>query len=238
MRCPTCKSDVDGTNGYCNRCGTSLTARLCPRGHLMDPSWAECRYCSPQGGAGNAAPGSKGRTVVENPGPRPGGFIAGATLLEGGLPGKGATVVERGGGSGAFSGAKPPGGKAATVFDPGPAGQVAGATPRGPRPRLAGWLVSFSTDPSGDDFRLHEGRNVIGSDASECEVALPGEASVSGKHAVVIFRDGVFQVRDNDSTNGTYVNGEDIFGKGAVVLKNLDRLRIGKVDFVLYAIQP
>ena len=149
--------------------------------------------------------------------------------MEGGLPAKGGTMLEPRG----------TGGKAATVFDPGPSSSRGGpAEMRGPQPRLSGWLVTFSHDKSGDDYRLREGRNIVGSAAAECEVVVGNDSSVSSKHAVIVFRDGLFQIRDNDSTNGTYVNGEDIFGKGAVPLKNLDKIRLGNTEFVLYTLQP
>ena len=41
-----------------------------------------------------------------------------------------------------------------------------------------------------------------------------------------MFRDGSFLLRDSDSTNGTYLNGKDIFGEGArddiLSLANID----------------
>lgn len=234
MFCSNCRAEVQAVNGYCSRCGISASARLCPNGHVMDPTWSECRYC-PGAGAG-AAPGSKGRTLVESPtqGP-PGGFVKGATLLEGtpsGVPGgqsrpvgsfKARTMVDAGTGRA---------GKPRTVFDPGTAREP-GVAHAAAQPRLTGWLVSFSTDPSGSDFRLREGRNVIGVDAGECEVALTGVTSVSSRHAVIMVRDGKFQLRDNDSTNGTYVNGQDIFGQGAVELSDRDSIRVGEVELVL-----
>ncbi len=231
MYCANCRSDVDVMNGYCSKCGVAVSARLCPKGHVMDPSWSECRLCSP---SSIPAAGSKGRTLAENPAavaPPPGGFVKGATLLED-LPlrgsVKGATIADLPGPA-----ARPA--KSRTVFDP---GLAAGVTPQKtaavPMPKLVGWLVSFSHDPSGEDFRLREGRNLIGS-SGDCDIVID-HPSVSAKHAVIMFREGKFQLRDNDSTNGTYVNGEDVFGKGAVVIENGSRLRIGDSECVLYAI--
>ena len=252
MFCPNCRNEVNASGGYCNRCGVSITARLCPRGHVMDPAWAECPTCHPGAGraaSSGAAPGSKGRTVIESPSNVPaapaGGFVKGATLLEGFGGAKAATVHEAlgvKGGTVASPGA--PSGKARTVFDPGTAGPSlgpgtrSGSSPRTPLPRLAGWLVTFSNDPSGVDYRLREGRNTVGCDEATCDIVIADDPSVSSQHAILVFRDGTFQIRDNDSTNGTYVNGQDIFGKGAVSLKNLDRIRLGKTEVVLYAIQP
>ncbi|MCL4818304.1 MAG: FHA domain-containing protein [Vicinamibacteria bacterium] len=177
-----------------------------------------------------------------------GGFVRGATLLEGGgTPGggssaKGRTIHEDSAGSaGGFGKGRtvvdgPTGGrpKARTVFDPGPSGS---AGSRQALPRLTGWLVTFSNEPSGEDYRLREGRNVVGADGAECDVAVSNDGSISAKHAVIMVRDGVMQIRDNDSTNGTYVNGQDVFGAGAVPLQNLDRVRLGNTEFVVYTLK-
>ncbi len=262
--CANCKADVAAANGYCSQCGTALNTRLCSNGHIMDASWTDCLYCGAASGKGRTAvEGSggggyfpsggagKGRTVIEGaggaaPGPA-GGFVRGATLLEGGGGGgaaapKGRTIHEdSSGGSGGFgkgrtvvdgpSGGRP---KARTVFDPGPS---AGSGPRQSLPKLSGWLVTFSNEPSGEDYRLREGRNVIGADVGECDVAVSSDGSISSKHAVIMVRNGVMQIRDNDSTNGTYVNGQDVFGAGAVPLQNLDRVRLGNTEFVVYTLR-
>lgn len=224
MYCANCKSDVAVSNGYCSRCGVSISATLCPKGHVMDSSWNDCHVCSPAPDGG----GKKGRTFVENQLPQAapvvGGFVRGATLLEEQAAHPGGRQTR----------ADPPvavKSKGRTVFDPGLASGTSGA----PLPKLVGWLVTFSHNSSGDDFRLREGRNVIGSD-DDCDIVL-NHGSVSAKHAVIMFRDGRFQIRDNDSTNGTYVNGEDIFGKGALVIEGGESIRIGDSDCILYPIE-
>ncbi len=52
------------------------------------------------------------------------------------------------------------------------------------------------------------------------------EASVSGYHAEIIFENGSFLVRDLDSTNGTYINGEAI---ATAPLTHGDELRFGSI---------
>ena len=56
---------------------------------------------------------------------------------------------------------------------------------------------------------------------TECDIVIGNDASLSGKHAVIICRDGPLQIRDNDSTNGTYVNGKRI--SSPQVLKDADK---------------
>ena len=194
--------------------------------------------------APQASPGApKGGTLIEGGGARPqGSFVRGATLLEGGeggAPSKGATIHESSLPKGHTVVEGPSGGrpKARTVFDPGSSGAAQAAVQA--QARLVGWLVTFSHLPAGEDYRLREGRNILGADPAECDVVVPNDPSISSKHAVIVYREGQLQIRDNDSTNGTYVNGVDIFGKGGVPIKNLDVVRLGKTDFTLYTLhQP
>ncbi|MBQ7449640.1 MAG: FHA domain-containing protein [Paludibacteraceae bacterium] len=74
--------------------------------------------------------------------------------------------------------------------------------------KLVGWLVSYSFDPMGVDFRLFEGRNVIGRDA-DCNVTV-NDGLMSGKHAILLFREGRYKISDNLSSHGTFVNNTDI----------------------------
>jgi len=73
---------------------------------------------------------------------------------------------------------------------------------------IVGWLVALTGKHKGTDFRLREGKNIIGSDA-ECEIVL-GDDFISSKHANIKYvnKDGerVFIITDLDSTNGTFLN--------------------------------
>ena len=60
----------------------------------------------------------------------------------------------------------------------------------------------------GVDFKLYEGRNIIGRDL-DCQISLD-DNTVSAKHAVLLFRAGRYSITDQQSTQGTFVNGEDI----------------------------
>jgi pSer/pThr/pTyr-binding forkhead associated (FHA) protein len=76
---------------------------------------------------------------------------------------------------------------------------------------LVGWLVVFSGAQRGEDFRLREGKNSIGSDAGN-DIVL-SDAHVSGRHASIntLMKDGerVFVLRDLDSANGTFLNADE-----------------------------
>lgn len=93
--------------------------------------------------------------------------------------------------------------------------------------KLTGWLVSFTMNPLGVDFRLYEGRNIIGSDP-QCDIVIPGDSMVSGKHLTILYRMGVFKFKDEFSTNGTFIN--DVFVEEGT-LNDGDVLKIGSTLF-------
>jgi hypothetical protein len=93
--------------------------------------------------------------------------------------------------------------------------------------KLVGWLVSFTIDPNGIDFKLYEGRNLIGSDPM-CDIAVPNDAAVSSKHLTILHRMGHFKFKDELSTNGTFIN--DVFEEEGN-LKDGDMVRIGDTIF-------
>ncbi len=94
--------------------------------------------------------------------------------------------------------------------------------------KLVGWLVSYTIDKRGIDFKLYEGRNTIGRD-SECQIIVP-DGAVTGRHAVLLFRNGKYSITDQQSSNGTYVNGDDI-ELDPCYLKDGDIIRIGQTIF-------
>ncbi|MBI3725787.1 FHA domain-containing protein [bacterium] len=73
---------------------------------------------------------------------------------------------------------------------------------------VVGWLVALTGKHKGDDFRVKEGKNIVGSDP-DCDVILTDEF-ISSKHANLKYvnKDGerIFIITDLDSTNGTFLN--------------------------------
>lgn len=75
---------------------------------------------------------------------------------------------------------------------------------------LCGWIVAITGDNAGQDWRIHPGKNQIGR-GKEADIVL-SEDSVSTIHAVIwVAPDGVVTLLDKDSTNGTFLNGEQVF---------------------------
>jgi hypothetical protein len=102
-----------------------------------------------------------------------------------------------------------------------PAGDIPDPTPvKKPQPKktvvmqeasqapVVGWLVALTGKHKGTDFRLREGKNIVGSDP-ECEIVLLDDF-ISSKHANIKYvakdAERVFIITDLDSTNGTFLN--------------------------------
>lgn len=232
-----------------------MAKKTCPNGHNYDPNiyGNECPLCPPPGGfnAGNGpktslagaygpgsapgpapmagpAPAGGMRTVVgaapANPAPASAGatYRAGAT---GAADPAGATQY-RPGENNASSAGNP-----RTVIRHAGNNKSAGATPSR---KLVGFLVTYNRDANGRAYNIYEGRNFIGRDAS-CDISIPDDNQMSGRHLSILYRnaDDKFKFRDEQSSNGTFVNKE-LLDDGE--LQNYDIIRAGSTLFIFIAI--
>ena len=224
--------------------------KRCPNGHFYKDDLAQCPYCSSSAGAPNATQASPAGGGAYNsdatmPGLGAAMPMGGATIPNGGgmgdpnktrvMPDVGAPMGgETVPNSGAFTAAEPervvntPVSSASKtmIFDDSAPG-VGGGEVRSSR-KLVGWLVSYTLNDMGVDFKLFEGRNVIGRDL-DCQISV-NDNTVSGKHAVLLYREGSYFIQDSLSTSGTRVNGSDT-GVNAVALNDGDAIQVGKTVF-------
>ncbi len=68
-------------------------------------------------------------------------------------------------------------------------------------------LLAFKSKNGDKVVDLFDGLVLFAGRTLECDIYLPSP-SVSRKHAVFTMRDGLCGVKDLDSSNGTYLNGE------------------------------
>lgn len=94
--------------------------------------------------------------------------------------------------------------------------------------KLVGWLVTYSLDELGVDYKLYEGRNIIGRDM-DCNITV-NDGRMSGKHAVLLFRSNKYSLTDSQSSHGTFVNDQDIELEPHY-LKDGDIIRMGNTVF-------
>jgi len=112
------------------------------------------------------------------------------------------------------------------VTPDGEAVQVA-SEPRKSR-KIVGWIISFTLDEMGLDFRLYEGSNSIGRDATN-NITIAKDSSISSKHAVILFRESQgFFIKDDMSANGTFLNGEELEIGKPYSLKDGDKIGFGR----------
>jgi hypothetical protein len=102
--------------------------------------------------------------------------------------------------------------------------EVLGEKPKG---AVVGWFVAMNGNQVGQDFRVLEGHQVLGS-ASDCDIILD-ESSVTGHHASLRHKDGKFVLSDLDSTNGTFIN-EGTATIAREEIKDNDLIRLGKLS--------
>src|SRR5438874_5794470 len=81
----------------------------------------------------------------------------------------------------------------------------------------------------GDSIPLTRSPLVLGRRES-CDICLRFP-NISGRHCELMFKDGFWQIRDLNSTNGLKVNEEPVARGGKKILAPDDTIRIGKRDY-------
>ena len=94
------------------------------------------------------------------------------------------------------------------------------------RRSVVGWIVAQNGNHRGMDFRLFDGKNVIGT-AADCDIVVT-DPFLSARHCTVRCESGNFVVIDLDSKNGTYVNQKRASKEELI---DNDTLRLGKTEF-------
>ncbi len=96
------------------------------------------------------------------------------------------------------------------------------------------YIVVLSGRSVGRMYRVQGGTMTIGRDP-ECEIHLDDEG-VSRRHAAIETEDETAGVRDLNSTNGTWLEGDRIADK-PIQLHDGSRIRIGPVTILKYGVQ-
>lgn len=237
-----------------------MQKKQCPNGHVYDPSiyGDSCPLCPPgtqppAGAYDTSSPKTHLAGVGPTPPPTPQAAPNPMKTQFGGASQQ--PVAQAGGMKTQFGGApqQPSPAKPAGNNDASGVTRVRPeeATPRGggrtvirhapgvggPAPserKLVGFLVTYNRNPAGRAYNIYEGRNYIGRDAS-CDISLPDDGQMSGKHFSILYRnaDGKFKFRDEQSTNGTFINKE-LLDDGN--LQNYDIIRAGGTIFIFIEI--
>lgn len=194
-----------------------MATKKCANGHLYDPAiyGDKCPFC----------PSDSGATKVNSDFHEAGG----TRVLGGDEPTKPTETI-------GVDNNEPAGG--ATVIRH-VVGHATGETSLGEKRHLVGLLVSYSAIPTGEVYKVYEGRTTIGRDRT-CDIPFPNDSHMSAKHLLIQYVEakGAFRAQEYDkgSANGSYVNGQ-VYVLGDVIdLKDKDVIVIGGTKFVFLTI--
>ena len=91
-------------------------------------------------------------------------------------------------------------------------------------------LVSEESEK--DSIVIDKTEFVIGKNPYKVDAVISKSANVSREHCKIIFSDNTYYITDNNSTNGTFVNGNKI-AKGQIVpINEGDNITIADVEYV------
>lgn len=159
-----------------------MSTKMCPNGHIMEASWDRCPYCPAAGAPPRpAVPPTRVQAAAAPPAP--------AMPAPPPMPMPQPVAAAR-----PSAAAK----KTRMIFED-------------KKMPVAGWLVALNGRHKGEDFKIREGKTLVGKDAS-CDVVLTDDY-ISGSHATIKFveQDGerIFIITDLDSSNGTFLNDSE-----------------------------
>ena len=94
------------------------------------------------------------------------------------------------------------------------------------RRTVVGWIVAQNGNHRGEDFRIYDGKNILGT-AADCDIVIT-DPFLSAKHCTIRHENGNFQVTDLDSMNGTFVNQKRVTKSDLI---DNDTIRLGRTEF-------
>jgi hypothetical protein len=207
----------------------------CDKGHFYKDNLDACPYCPGNSGNSNAGGGLSDKTQIVGGGMdtkiEGGGGNDKTQIFGGGASNRGASNSDKtqifGGGQAASGGRD-----LSKTFISGMEETADGGAIQKARAtrKITGWIVSYSIDPMGVDFRIYEGKNRIGKDPS-LEITLATDNTISGTHAIILFRTGKWYLEDEMSANGTFLNGEELPPRNPVEIADNDIIKVGATEF-------
>ena len=190
-------------------------ARQCPKGHHMDPTWTQCPYCE-----------AEEKSKQKSSRPAESGSSADRQTRVGQVPSENQDRKTK---------QMPAGGSSK------PGGHVG----KGESRRIVGVMITYSWRPEGELFPVREGKNFIGSgrvssDAShrDCEILIPIDDRMSSEHALILCRHGRYEIIDQTSSNGTFLNGEMLMSNQSVQMEDQAEIKTGNTLWSFFKIKP
>ena len=120
-----------------------------------------------------------------------------------------------------------------------PMGQMNGPQGEAQIPQMSpagGPAPYFVRTRTGERINLDKAEFKIGHKASKVDYAVVDNPAISKIHCVITKRNGVCFIRDNGSTNGTYINGEELHGGEERFLTNNASVILGNEEFIYHVV--
>ena len=89
----------------------------------------------------------------------------------------------------------------------------------------------FVREKTGEKIYIDKDEFKIGKSKVHADYAIENNSAISRVHVIIIKRNGVSYLKDNDSTNGTFVDGARVNPGAEVLLKANMRVKFGNEDF-------
>ena len=200
---------------------TQNTGHLCPSGrHTMDPNWKVCPYCDGE---------NRSRQQTAHPKPE---LVKSTTSSRKTSISSPAPNIRR---------------ETKPMQESNPQTIFGGAGGQGDTRRIVGILITYSCKlwPQGILFPVREGKNYIGAGNVSrepgdppCDILIKdADPKLSASHALILFRDGLCEIVDLESTNGTSVNNKRIPIRGDELPDNAI-IKTGNTFWTFMKIQP
>lgn len=84
---------------------------------------------------------------------------------------------------------------------------------------------------TGEIINITKSGFAIGKSKTKADYAIEDNTAISRVHCVIIQKDGVNYIKDNNSTNHTYVDGVELQPGREVLLKNKTIIQLGDEEF-------
>ena len=84
---------------------------------------------------------------------------------------------------------------------------------------------------TGEVINITKPEFAIGKSKTKADYAIEDNTAISRVHCIIVQKDGVNYIKDNNSTNHTYINGVELQPGKEVLLKNKTMIQLGDEEF-------
>jgi len=96
-------------------------------------------------------------------------------------------------------------------------------------------VVRVDNSPDSKEYPLEKFITSLGR-IPESDIALPSKENLTSRlHATIQYENGTYMIRDENSSNGTFINGQRLEKMAPQVLQDGDHIAIGEYELIFYA---